>query len=65
MDQNNQSQEVRNAAKDRAFQEIRNLALAEAYVAVKDLLPQYKFAERVKMDPGKLSILVAKLEKQG
>lgn len=64
MDQNSNTKEVKEAAKDRAYQEIHNLAMAEAYLAVADLLPQRQFAMRIKMDPGKLNTLIAKLQKQ-
>jgi len=42
--------------------EIRNKALADAYIAVRDLISQKEFAKRVKVSESRFSRILAKVE---
>lgn len=42
--------------------EIRNKALAEAYIAVRDLISQKEFAKRVNVSESRFSRILAKVE---
>lgn len=57
-----EKQQIKDDIFDRLYQEIRNITLAEAFLAVEDLVGQNEFARRVGVDGGRLSMRVAKLK---
>lgn len=56
--------EVKDKIFDKVYREVRNRTLAEAFLALQDLVGQNEFARRLEIDGGKFSAIVARLREE-